>query len=145
MLKRIPAIAAEKPDLVIWQTGTNDPLDNVPLDRFVAETRAGIDTFRAAGIDVMLMEPQLCKRLDHKAGALRFRDAIRALGRQMHVPVIRRYAMMQEWLARKMLTAKQMLAPDGLHMADGGYHLLAMAVARQILGKQAPQRLLASY
>ena len=143
MLRRVPAIAAEKPDLVIWQTGTNDPLDDVPLSRFVAETRQGIAAFRAAGIDVMLMEPQLCARLDQMPGAMRFRGALRALGREQHVPVIRRYAMMQEWLARKMLTARQMLAPDGLHMADGGYRLLAMAVAGQILGRQAPRRLLA--
>jgi acyl-CoA thioesterase I len=143
MMRRIPAIAAEKPDLVIWQTGSNDPLNNVRLDHFVAETREGIETFRAAGIDVMLMEPQLCQKLHDKAGALRFRDAVREIGSDMHVPVIRRYAMMERWLVSKMLTETQMLSPDGLHMADGGYHLLAKAVAGQILGNRAPKRLAA--
>ncbi len=144
MMRRIPGIVAEKPDLVIWQTGTNDPLDHVPLDHFIAATRDGVAAFRAAGIDVMLMEPQLCARMLDTAGALRFRDAVRMIGADMHVPVIRRYAMMERWLARKMLTETQMLSPDGLHMADGGYHLLAMAVARQILGPHAPKRLMAA-
>jgi acyl-CoA thioesterase I len=143
MMRRLPAITAEKPDLVIWQTGTNDPLRNVELDHFIAETRAGIAAFRAAGIDVMLMGPQLCAAMQDKTGALRFRDAVRQIGEEMHVPVIHRYSMMEHWLAHKTLTENQMLSPDGLHMADGGYHLLAMAVARQILGSHAPKRLLA--
>ena len=61
MARRLPAILAEQPDLVIWQTGTNDPLRAVPVERFVAETRAGIADMRAAGVDVMLIEPQFCE------------------------------------------------------------------------------------
>ncbi|HEY2133497.1 MAG TPA: SGNH/GDSL hydrolase family protein [Acetobacteraceae bacterium] len=143
MMRRIPTITAEKPDLVIWQTGTNDPLRDVKLGHFITQTQAGIAAFRAAGIDVMLMGPQLCAAMQDKAGAMRFRDAVRQIGEEMHVPVIHRYSMMERWLARKTLTEDEMLSPDGLHMADGGYHLLAMAVARQILGSHAPKRLLA--
>src|SRR5271165_6285382 len=58
MLARLDSdVIAAKPDLVIWQTGTNDPLRKVPLSRFVNETREGIRRMRAAGIEVMLMEP----------------------------------------------------------------------------------------
>ena len=40
MMKRIDQDAlAPRPDLVIWQTGSNDPLRGVPLDRFKDETR----------------------------------------------------------------------------------------------------------
>ena len=42
MLRRLPAVIAERPDLIIWQTGSNDPLRAVPLDRFVQETMAGV-------------------------------------------------------------------------------------------------------
>ncbi len=142
MMRRLPGIIAEHPDLVIWQTGTNDPLRGVDPQHFTDLTRQGIAAMQAAGIDVMLMGPQLCRRLAETADAQRFRDAVRVIGDEMHVPVIRRYTMMQEWLARHMLTETQMLSPDGLHMADAGYALLAKAVAHSILANHHATRAL---
>ncbi len=133
MMRRLPAILADKPDLVIWQTGSNDPLRDVAIDDFVSQTRAGIAAMQAAGVDVMLMEPQYCRRLASKPGSDRFRDAVRALGAEMSVPVIRRYDLMQSWLERGLVTPAQMLSADGMHMADAGYALLATDVAREIL------------
>jgi len=138
MMRRLPKVIAEHPDLIIWQTGTNDPLRALPLDRFVQETIAGIQAIRAAHIDVMLMEPQLCRELDGKPVSIRYRDALRAIGVGMDVPMIRRYDMMRTWLANGTLTPTQMLSPDGLHMADGGYAKLAEAIATDILHRAAP-------
>jgi len=139
MARRLPAVIAQHPDLIIWQTGSNDPLRNVPLDRFVQETIAGIQAIRAANIDVMLMGPQLCHTLDGKASTAAYRHALRAIGTGMGVPVIQRYDLMRSWLATGVLTRAQMLSPDGLHMADGGYAKLADAVAHDILRRAEPQ------
>ncbi len=141
MARRLPAVIAEHPDLIIWQTGSNDPLRNVPLDRFVQETIAGIQAIRAAHIDVMLMGPQLCHALDGKPSTARYRQALRAIGAGMGVPVIHRYDLMRSWLASGVLTPKQMLSPDGLHMTDGGYAKLADAVAGEILQLAEPPRM----
>jgi len=141
MARRLPTVIAEHPDLIIWQTGSNDPLRSVPLARFVQETIAGVQAIRAAHIDLMLMEPQLCRELDGKATSVSYRDALRAIGAGMDVPVIRRYSMMRGWLADRVLTPAQMLAPDGLHMADGGYAKLAEAVATDILHRAATPRI----
>jgi lysophospholipase L1-like esterase len=133
MITRVPAIIAEKPDLVIWQTGSNDSIRGVSPERFVAETRDGIQQMQAAGIDVMLMEPQLSDRLAMTAHADEFRDAVREIGQSMNVLVIRRYDLMRQWLAGGLLTYGHMMSPDGLHMTDGGYDMLARAVAETIL------------
>jgi len=133
MARRLPAIIAQHPDLVIWQTGTNDALNDLPLERFVALTRAGILAMRAAGIDVMLIEPQRCRAMQAKPGSLRYRDAVRAIGAELRVPVIRRYDLMQAWLSAGQLSPAQMMSGDGLHMGDGGYALLAKEVARATL------------
>lgn len=133
MSRRLAVILAEKPDLVIWQTGSNDPLRDVPLDRFVDETRAGIAIMQAAGIDVMLMEPQYCQKLASKPGSGQFRDALRSLGAEMGVPVIRRYDLMMGWVEHGLVTLAKMLSVDGMHMADAGYKLLAKDVAHQIV------------
>ena len=140
MARRLPTVIAERPDLIIWQTGSNDPLRGVPLDRFEQETTAGIREIRAAHIDVMLLEPQLCRELDNKPVSVEYRDALRAIGEAMDVTVIRRYDLMRGWLANGVLTPAQMLSPDGLHMADGGYAKLADAIAEDIRrGTEAPR------
>lgn len=140
MQARVPAIVSERPDLVIWQTGSNDPLRGVPLDRFVQETREGIAAFRAAGIDVMLMEPQLCARLTGAPGSDRYRLALRQIGADMGVPVIRRYDLMRGWLDRKLITQAALMSGDGLHMADAGYAMLAEEVAQEIVSGVGLQR-----
>jgi lysophospholipase L1-like esterase len=126
-------VIAPRPDLVIWQTGSNDPLRGVSLDHFRAATIAAVQRIQEAGIDVVLMEPQWCPKLDATPGAYRFRDAVREIGTALGLPVIRRSEMMQAWIAEETLTREQLFAPDGLHMADRGYDLLGQAVSAEIL------------
>jgi lysophospholipase L1-like esterase len=141
---RLAEVIADKPDLVIFQTGTNDPLRGLPLDEFIALTRADIQTIRAAGIDVMLMEPQFCRVFADKPGAFTYVEAVRDLGAEFGIPVIRRWDLMKEWLARHVARPDQLEAPDGLHMADRGYALLARVVTRMILADSHAPRLMAS-
>jgi lysophospholipase L1-like esterase len=134
-------VIPQHPALVIWQTGSNDPLRHVPVRRFIAETRAGLVALRRAGIDTMLMEPQVSPVLHRAGGSRAYRDALRKLGREFGVPVIPRYELMQHWLAAGTIPATSLMAPDGLHMADGGYAALAREVAREIaqdIGASAP-------
>jgi lysophospholipase L1-like esterase len=137
MMLRLSAVIDENPDLVIWQTGSNDALRAVAVEHFIADTREGILRMRSAGIDVMLMEPQLSERLRQTEHPDAFRAAVRALGQEMGVPVIRRYDMMQQWLASGQLTYQQMMSGDRLHMTDGGYQRLAQAVADIIISDAA--------
>ncbi len=140
MMRRLPNIIAEHPDLVIWQIGANDPLRGISLEHFTARTLEGIATLRRAGIDVMLMDPQFCNVLSRAAATPAFREAIRAIGEETGVPVIRRYALMRGWLRDGLIKMDQMLASDGLHMTDGGYALLAQNVAEQILAEIGEHR-----
>ena len=140
MLRRLDRdVIDAKPHLVIWQTGSNDPLRGVPLDHFRTETTAAIQRMQEAGIDVILMEPQWCPKLDATPGAYRFRDVVREIGDALDVPVIRRSELMQEWIAEARLTRKELFSADGLHMADAGYALLARAAVDEILRDALPQ------
>lgn len=126
-------VLVERPDLVIWQTGSNDPMTGVPVERFVELTRAGIAAIRATGAEVVLMDQQWCRRLSGTAGSERYTDALHALASEVDVPVIRRRALMQTWVAKGLITPTQMIGPDGLHMTDAGYDRLAKAASAQIL------------
>ncbi|WP_336487403.1 SGNH/GDSL hydrolase family protein [Methylobacterium nigriterrae] len=134
MLARLERdVLAAEPHLVIWQTGSNDPLRGVGLEHFREVTVAAVQRMQEAGIDVVLMEPQWCPKLDATPGAYRFRDAVREIGAELDVPVIRRSDLMREWIAEAKLTRKELFAADGLHMADAGYAMLARAAADEIL------------
>jgi acyl-CoA thioesterase-1 len=139
MLVRIDRdVVAPRPDLVIWQTGSNDPLRGVSLDHFRAATAGAVRRIQEAGIDVVLMEPQWCPKLDATPGAYRFRDAVREIGAELGVPVIRRSDMMRDWIARGEVTHEELFAADGLHMADRGYDLLGQEVSALILRAAGP-------
>ncbi|KAB1070052.1 SGNH/GDSL hydrolase family protein [Methylobacterium planeticum] len=134
MLRRLDRdVLAAQPQLVIWQTGSNDPLRGIALDHFREATIRGIERMREAGIEVVLMEPQWCPKLDATPGSYRFRDAVRDIGAALDVPVIRRSDLMRGWIADGRLTRSQLFAADGLHMADDGYEMLAQAASRQLL------------
>jgi len=139
MIRLARDVVPAKPDLVIWQTGTNDPLRKLPLDRFITETRAGILEMRLAGIDVVLMEPQDCRMMRATPGAFAYLDAVRKIGADLGVPVVRRYDMIHRWLADGTVTEAQLMAPDGLHMADEGYARLAAEVARELVEDTKPE------
>ena len=125
---------------MIWQTGSNDVLRNVPLDRFEAKTRAGIAAMRHAGIAVILMEPQWCPSLDANGRGDRFREAVRRIGTETGVAVIRRADLMHDWISSGQLTMTDMLSPDGLHMRDAGYRLLAAHTAFAVMHVEAHMR-----
>jgi lysophospholipase L1-like esterase len=130
-------VIAGRPSIVVWQIGSNDALRHVPLARFEQKTRAGIAALRKAGIAIVLMEPQWCPALDRTGTADGFRDAVRRIGAETRVPVIRRSDLMHDWIRSGLLTMTDMLSPDGLHMRDAGYRMLAGWVAAEVLHMDA--------
>src|SRR6516225_4696892 len=54
----------EKPDLVIWQTGTLDAIRRIEPDDFRAALDAGVETLHKGGADVILMNMQYSPRTD---------------------------------------------------------------------------------
>ncbi|MEO8937198.1 MAG: SGNH/GDSL hydrolase family protein [Burkholderiaceae bacterium] len=123
-----------KPDLVIWQLGTNailHELDYADYDHVVQE---GIDRMRAAHIEILLMDLQYAPRVtevpDHQR-MLRFFDAI---GARNHIPVFHRYAVMKHWSDAMRGDYPRMLSSDGLHLNDTSYGCLAERLADAIVG-----------
>jgi acyl-CoA thioesterase-1 len=139
LAQRVSGVIADNPDLVIFQTGTNDALREVPLERFVALTRDGLDAFRAAGIDVMLMEPQYCRAIADAPDGTAYVQAVRNLGSAYGVPVNRRHELMRGWLESGRFRYGDIVTADDLHMADAGYAALARAVADQIVTLTRPR------
>jgi lysophospholipase L1-like esterase len=130
-------VLAERPDLLIWQAGTNMALRDGDPAQLVDELEQGIRLARAAGIDVMLMDSQRAPRYDAKPYGREFLRRVNAVAELNRVPLIQRNAIMTHWLDTGQFTMDTMIHPDGLHMVDASYICLGRAVARMI-ARQAP-------
>jgi acyl-CoA thioesterase I len=141
-----PAMAARidrdvlpaKPDLVIWQVGTNGVLrDDDPIATGDVVQR-GVERMKAAGIDVMLMNPQYAPAMLQHA---HYRDMLRvldAVAKDEDVPLFPRFAMMLRWAEEGRMALPVMLSPDRLHMTDVSYDCLARQLAADIDGIARP-------
>lgn len=135
MLARLDRdVLSERPDLVIFQTGTNDIERGVRVDRFRALTETTLARLKAAGTDVILMEPQYYPRLVMKPAYVGYLSEMREMGEQHGVPVLRRFDIMLHWIQSGEFVVATMLSADAFHMKDRSYVCLAHVLADQIAG-----------
>jgi hypothetical protein len=90
-------LAAEKPNLVIWQTGTADAMRGISTDEFQATLEQAVGKLRDGGADVIFMNPQYNPRSDAVIGTAPYAEAIRwvALGNALNL--FDRQAVMRQW------------------------------------------------
>ena len=132
MLKRFDAaVVAAKPDLVIWQLGTNSVLRDHQLGDHAASIRIGLDKIRATGADIVLIDPQFAPKVIAKAEAAQMVDLIAATAKREDIDLFPRFRVMKRWRERGM-GFETFVAPDGLHMNDWGYACLAQALGDAI-------------
>lgn len=135
MVARFPKdVFAEMPDLVIWQTGTNDAINHVPLDRFTALIESGVAQLKRHKIDVILMTPQYAPQFTDVVGYGNYLAAMRQAAKASHVPIFDRFFPSMAWLADKHFADSPVLTKDGLHQTDSGYHCVAVLLADRLAG-----------
>jgi acyl-CoA thioesterase-1 len=126
MLRRFDkAVVAAKPDLVIWQLGTNSVIRNHPLNDHGAAVRAGLNKIRAIGADVVLIDPQFAPKVIVKPDAAHMVALIATTAKQENVDLFPRYDVMRRWHDVDHLSFKSFVSADGLHMNDWSYACLA--------------------
>jgi acyl-CoA thioesterase-1 len=126
-------VFAIRPDLVIWQVGTNAVLRNDDLERDLALVRDGVHRLKAAGIDVILMDMQYAPRvLEHSAYSV-VETGLSKIAKEEGVAVFRRFEIMQHWVQAKQLDFATMLSPDQLHLNDTSYGCVGRLLARAIV------------
>jgi lysophospholipase L1-like esterase len=90
-------LVAEKPNLVIWQTGTVDAIRRVELDEFRTALEAGVETLQTGGADVILMNMQYSPRTESIIAVGPYVDEMRAAAQQRDVALFDRFAIMRNW------------------------------------------------
>jgi acyl-CoA thioesterase I len=137
MLKRFDrAVVDAKPDLVLWQLGTNSVIRNHLITDHGAAIRAGLEKIRATGADVVLIDPQFAPKVIKKPGAESMVALISLTAKEENVDLFRRFAVMQRWYKDDHMDFKSFVSRDGLHMNDWSYaclaHGLTLAIAEAV-------------
>ena len=96
--KSLERIAAEdKPDLLVWQTGTYDAIKGVALEDFRIALGDGIDTLTNANADVVLMNMQYSPRTESMIAIASYAESMRQVAMQHEVALFDRFAIMKHW------------------------------------------------
>ena len=126
MLARLETdVVQEKPDLVLWQVGTNAVLRDNPLDKIKQVIQEGVHRLKATGADIVLMDPQFSPKVIAKPEADPMVDLIARIAKREDIGVFQRFAVMQHWRNVDGLEFGRFLSPDQLHMNDWSYACVA--------------------
>ncbi|MCW5692674.1 MAG: SGNH/GDSL hydrolase family protein [Pseudolabrys sp.] len=98
MVKSLPAeLAQARPALMLWQTATVDAMQAVDPDQFSQALDKGIKKARAAGADVMFINPQYSPRTESMIALGVYVENMRWVAVQQEVPVFDRFGLMKAW------------------------------------------------
>jgi acyl-CoA thioesterase I len=126
-------IGEARPDLVIWQIGTNDVYRRVDLAAFRATAEKGLRDIAAAGVDVALLDPQYVPQDEALYGP--YLGALEQISAAAGVPVARRFQAMR---AVAKAGGAAMISRDRLHMNDAGHACVGAFLAEALDRKLAP-------
>ena len=139
MLARFDSsVIAAKPDLVLWQLGTNAVIRGHQLGDHGLLIREGLAKIHAIGADVVLIDPQFAPKVIAKPDAESMVALISATAKQADVDLFRRFELMHHWREVGHLAFETFVSPDGLHMNDWSYACMAKGLGNAIA--EAAQR-----
>jgi hypothetical protein len=91
------ALAATKPALMVWQTGTVDAMQGVDPDQFSDMLEQGIQIAHAHGADVVLINSQYSPRTESMIALAAYGEDMRWAALQHEVPLFDRFEIMRLW------------------------------------------------
>ena len=132
MTARLDDVLALKPDLVIWQVGTNAVLHDNSVPEVGNSLEAGIQRIKDGGADALLIDPQYAPAVNAKSSLSNMVGLIGWVAKRANVPLFRRYVAMRHWHEDQAIAFDQFTKPDGIHMNDWGYSCFARLLADNI-------------
>ncbi len=133
MLARLDRdVLAEKPDLVLWQVGSNALLRNKDFKPVGDGVEIGVRDMRAIGANVLLIDPQYSPGVIANPRRMDMIDMLGSLGKRLGVPVFERYESMRHWHEDQSIPFQTFMTNDGVHLNDWGYACFARLMADDI-------------
>jgi lysophospholipase L1-like esterase len=123
-------VALTRPDLVLWQVGTNDALAYVPLSQISATVVDTVRWLRRHKVDVILVGLQYVEGLRDNPHYIAVRDELRQIAARENVIIVRRDEAMR--LINQAKSEGGIPLPDEFEQTEAGYTCLAQYVVRAI-------------
>jgi len=125
-------VFAEKPDLVLWQLGTNSVLRDHEIGSNGALLMGELELLKLAAADVVLINPQYAPKVLSHPDLAAMLELMSATAKTSSVELFDRFAIMKNWRETRGLPFEAFLNPDLLHMNDWGYDCVARLLADAI-------------
>jgi lysophospholipase L1-like esterase len=133
MLARLDAeVIAEKPDVVLWQVGTNSVLRDKAVLPHATLLHEGLGRLKTTGADIVLIDPQYAPKVIVKPNVEGMVSLIATAAKAEHVCLFNRFELMRRWHQVQKLPFEAFVSPDGLHMNDWSYACVAKWLAAAI-------------
>ena len=124
-------VLALRPDLVIWQLGTNDVAWGGRAEGLKETVAEGVRALKAGGADVVLMDLQYAPIVLAASNHGVMQAIIAEVARQERVGLFSRFALMRRSVDAG-LPAGALVSWDGLHNSTAGYDCVGRALARAV-------------
>lgn len=135
MLERLDNdVLAEKPDLVIWESGTAEAVRGADVDEYIDALVTGVDRMAAAGIDVILMDTQYSRTTAQLINFQPYLAAIEQVAGMRGLPRFPRYGVMRYWVDNERFVFAGKSGSEARKMADEVYDCLGRLIAATIAG-----------
>ena len=122
-----------RPDLVVWQLGTNDVAwGGHPDDQLKVKVVEGVQALKASGADVILMDLQFSPMALASNYYSKMEAIVSDVAQQEQVGLFSRFALMRNSV-NAGVPADALVSWDGLHNSSEGYDCVGRALARAIL------------
>ena len=118
-----------RPQLVIWQIGTNQVLVSEDVQGYEKTVREGIARLKATHMDIILMDPQYAPRVLGRPQHQAIVDTVGRVANDLKVAVFQRFAVMRHWVTSGEYRMEDIISRDQLHMNDASYHCIARLLA----------------
>jgi lysophospholipase L1-like esterase len=125
-------VIAAKPDLVLWQLGTNSVLKDDDISGNGVLLAGELGLLKAMGTDVVLINPQYAPKVLAHHDLANMIELISRSAKSADVELFDRFAVMKYWRETQNIPFEAFLNADLLHMNDWGYDCVAQLLASAI-------------
>ena len=83
---------------MVWQTGTVEAVRRLPPEEFARTLDAGAEAARAAGADLVLVDPQYSRMLQSHTTLAPYRETMQQAARRHAAVLFRRFDLIRQWV-----------------------------------------------
>lgn len=123
--------------LVLWQTGTVEAVDNVQPDEFTNSLLQGIDAASASGADVVFIDQQYSRFLEGNTDLEPYRRVLERVATRPGVALFRRFGLMRDWSSEGSLDLELAAPAARRAIIDRLHTCLGVLLARFIVAGAA--------